>query len=106
MAAVLGRYARAYADVAVKQKLNPEKTIAEFEQMAAAIHGSKELRNVLENPAVSREQKLNLLDPLFAWTQDAAQLLAVLIDHRRPRNISDGGAVRAQDGAWALPMQK
>ena len=34
--AVLGRYARAYADVAVKQKVNPEKTIAEFEQMAAA----------------------------------------------------------------------
>ena len=28
MAAVLGRYARAYADVAVKHKLNPEKTVA------------------------------------------------------------------------------
>ncbi len=28
--------------------------------MAAVIHGSRELRNVLQNPAVSREQKLKL----------------------------------------------
>jgi F-type H+-transporting ATPase subunit delta len=92
MAAVLGRYARAYADVAVKQKLNPEKTIAEFEQMAAAIHSSKELRNVLENPAVSREQKLNLLDSIIKHvgaTRMLRNFLAVLIDHRRIGSIGD-----------------
>jgi len=92
MAAVLGRYARAYADVAVKQKLNPEKTIAEFEEMAAAIHGSRELRNVLANPAVSREQKLNLLDSIIKHvgaTRMLRNFLAVLIDHRRIGNIGD-----------------
>lgn len=92
MAAVLGRYARAYADVAVKQKLNPEKTIAEFEQMATAIHGSRELRNVLESPAVGREQKLKLLDSIIKHvgaTRMLRNFLAVLIDHRRIANVGD-----------------
>ena len=92
MAAVLGRYARAYADVAIKNKLNPEKTVAEFEQMAQTIHGSRELRNVLQSPAVNREQKLNLLDSIIKHIGASTMLrnfLAVLIDHRRIGNISE-----------------
>ena len=92
MAAVLGRYARAYADVAVEQKLSPEKTVAELEQMAAVINGSRELRNVLLNPAVSREQKLNLLDAIIqrvGANKLLRNFLAVLIDHRRIGNIGD-----------------
>jgi F-type H+-transporting ATPase subunit delta len=92
MAAVLGRYARAYVDVVVKDKLNPEKTIAEFEQMAEVIKGSRELRNVLENPAVSREQKLKLLDAIIKHigaTKWLRNFLAVLIDHRRIGKIGD-----------------
>jgi F-type H+-transporting ATPase subunit delta len=92
MAAVLGRYARAYADVAVEQKLSPEKTVAELEQMAAVINGSRELRNVLLNPAVSREQKLNLLDAIIqriGANKVLRNFLAVLIDHRRVGNIGE-----------------
>ena len=92
MAAVLGRYARAYADVAVKNKLNPEKTIAEFQQMADVVNSSRELRNVLQNPAVSREQKLKLLDSIIHHIGASKMLrnfLAVLIDHRRIGNIGD-----------------
>lgn len=92
MAAVLGRYARAYADVAVKNKLNPEKTIAEFQQMADAVNGSRELRNVLQNPAVSREQKHQLLDAIIqrvGATNILRNFLAVLIDHGRIGNIGD-----------------
>jgi len=92
MAAVLGRYARAYADVVVQHKHHIEKAVAELEQMAALMSSSKELRNVLENPAVSREQKLKLLDAIIA-RMDAGKLLrnflAVLIDHRRIANIGD-----------------
>src|SRR5712671_4308801 len=86
MAAVLGRYARAYAEVAVKNKLNAEKTVAEFEHMAEIVNGSRELRNVLQNPAVSREQKLKLLDSIIKHigaTKMLRNFLAVLIDHRR-----------------------
>ena len=92
MAAVLGRYARAYAEVVVKHKLNPEKTIAEFQQMADVVNSSRELRNVLQNPAVSREQKLKLLDSIIQHigaTQMLRNFLAVLIDHRRIGNIGD-----------------
>lgn len=92
MAAVLGRYARAYADVVVKNKLNPEKTVAEFEQMVEIVNGSRELRNVLLNPAVNREQKLKLLDAIIKYigaTKILRNFLAVLIDHRRVGKIGD-----------------
>jgi F-type H+-transporting ATPase subunit delta len=92
MAAVLGRYARAYAEVAITHKLNPEKTVAEFQQMADLVNGSRELRNVLLNPAVSREQKHNLLDSIIQHigaTKMLRNFLAVLIDHRRIGNIGD-----------------
>ena len=92
MAAVLGRYARAYAEVIVKQKQSPEKAVSEIEQMAAIMGGSRDLRNVLANPAVSREQKLKLLDAVIA-RMDVSKLLrnflAVLIDHRRIANINE-----------------
>jgi F-type H+-transporting ATPase subunit delta len=92
MAAVLGRYARAYAEVTVTHKLNPEKTVAEFQQMADVVNSSRELRNVLQNPAVSREQKLKLLDSIIQHigaTKMLRNFLAVLIDHRRIGNIGD-----------------
>ena len=92
MAAVLGRYARAYADVVVKHKHHIEKAVAELEQMAALMSSSKELRNVLENPAVGREQKLKLLDAIIA-RMDAGKMLrnflAVLVDHRRIGSIGE-----------------
>jgi F-type H+-transporting ATPase subunit delta len=92
MAAVLGRYARAYAEVVVKNKLNAEKTVAEFQQMADVVNSSRELRNVLQNPAVSREQKLKLLDAIIQHigaTKMLRNFLAVLIDNRRIGNVSD-----------------
>jgi F-type H+-transporting ATPase subunit delta len=92
MAAVLGRYARAYAEVAVAHKLNPEKTVAEFQQMADVVNGSRELRNVLLNPSVSREQKHKLLDSIIEHvgaTKMLRNFLAVLIDHRRIGSIGD-----------------
>ena len=92
MAAVLGRYARAYAEVIVKQKQSPEKAVEEMQQISALMGGSRDLRNVLANPAVSREQKLKLLDAIIG-RMGASKLLrnflAVLIDHRRMGNISE-----------------
>jgi F-type H+-transporting ATPase subunit delta len=92
MAAVLGRYARAYAEVVAKHKLSPEKTVEELEALAAVVNSNRDLRNVLQNPAVSREQKLGLLDAIIQ-RMGAAKLLrnfiAVLIDHRRIANIGE-----------------
>ncbi len=92
MAAVLARYARAFADVVVEHKLNPDQTTEELSQMAALIHSSHELRNVLQNPAVAREQKLALLDAIVQ-RMGAAKLLrnflAVLIDHHRIASVGE-----------------
>jgi F-type H+-transporting ATPase subunit delta len=60
--------------------------------MADVVNNSRELRNVLQNPAVSREQKLKLLDSIIQHTGASKMLrnfLAVLIDHRRIANIGD-----------------
>jgi F-type H+-transporting ATPase subunit delta len=92
MAAVLARYARAFADVTVQHKLNADATAAEMAQMAALIAGNRELRNVLENPAVSHAQKLALLDAIMARMGGSKLLrnfLAVLIDHRRIGSMSE-----------------
>lgn len=92
MAAVLARYARAFADVAVAHKLNPEETVKELSQMAGLIAGNRELRNVLQNPAVGRTQKLALLDAIVKRLGGAKLLrnfLAVLIDHRRIASVGE-----------------
>jgi F-type H+-transporting ATPase subunit delta len=92
MAAVLGRYARAYAEVVVKHKFNPEKTVAEFQQIADLVNSSRELRNVLQNPAVSRDQKHHLLKAIIqrlGATTILRNFLAVLIDHGRIGHVGD-----------------
>jgi F-type H+-transporting ATPase subunit delta len=92
MAAVLARYARAFADVVVEHKLNPDQTMEELSQMAALIQDSHDLRNVLQNPAVSREQKLALLDAIvqrMGATRMVRNFLAVLIDQHRIGSLGE-----------------
>jgi F-type H+-transporting ATPase subunit delta len=92
VAAVLGRYARAYAEVVLKQKQNPEKSVSELEQFAALMAESRELRNVLQNPAVDKGQRVKLLDAIVS-RMGASHLLrnflAVLTDHRRIGNMNE-----------------
>ena len=92
MAAVIGRYARAFADVAVAHKLDAGKTVAEMSDVAALIEGNRELRNVLQNPSVAHNQKLRLLDAVMKLTGGSKLLrnfLAVLIDHHRIGSVGE-----------------
>src|SRR5947209_15953850 len=92
MAGVVRRYARAFADVAVQHKLDADATVAELSQIAELLHGNRELRNVLGNPAVPREQKLHLLDAIIKRMGGSKLLrnfLAVLIDHHRIGSIGE-----------------
>jgi F-type H+-transporting ATPase subunit delta len=92
MAAVDGRYARAFADVVAGQKISPDKAVQELSEMAALVRESAELRNVLLNPAVEHSQKLALLDAIVKRL-GASKLLrnfvAVLIDHKRILQIGE-----------------
>jgi F-type H+-transporting ATPase subunit delta len=100
MAAMAGRYARAFADVVEKQKIDPEKAMRELDEMAALVAQSAALRNVLLNPAVEHKQKLALLDAIVKRI-GAAKLLrnfvAVLIDHKRIHQMGDIAALFKQE---------
>jgi F-type H+-transporting ATPase subunit delta len=93
MAAIAGRYARAFAEVITAHKMAPEKAAGEVSEIAALVDESPELRNVLENPAVEHAQKLALLDAIVK-RMGASHLLrnfvAVLIDNKR---IGQVGAI-------------
>ncbi len=92
MAAVAGRYARAFAEVVVERGMDPEKTVAELMQMAELVGSSHELRNVLINPAVEHKQKINLLDAIIKKMDGSKPLrnfVAVLIDHKRLGQIGE-----------------
>jgi F-type H+-transporting ATPase subunit delta len=92
VAAVAGRYARAFAEVVAEHKMDPDKTIQELEQISALFAQSHELHNVFLNPAVPHEQKISLLDAIMqkmGGTRWLRNFLAVLIEHRRIGQISE-----------------
>jgi F-type H+-transporting ATPase subunit delta len=92
MAAVAGRYARAFAEVVTAQKIAPDQANAALSEMAALVQGSPELRNVLQNPAVEHAQKLALLDVIIkrmGASQVLRNFVAVLIDNKRIGQIGE-----------------
>ena len=92
MAAVAGRYARAFAEVVEEQKLDVARTLSELREVAALVHSSADLRNVWQNPAVDRVQKLSLLDAIMKRIGGGKLLrnfVAVLIDQKRIAQISE-----------------
>lgn len=86
MAAVAGRYARAFAEVVAAHKIDADKVAEQLTLLATLVTESADLRNVLENPSVEHKQKLGLLDAIVE-RMGVAKLLrnfvAVLVDHKR-----------------------
>ncbi len=88
MASVASSYARAFTDVVLSTKLDPNRAIAELRTLAALLAGNADLRRVWENPAIPAEQKRGLLDAIAqrdGISPPVRNLVAVLIDHRRVR---------------------
>lgn len=86
MASVASTYARAFADVVLKDHLDADRSIAELRSIASLLNESLDLRRVWENPAVPAEQKRRLLDAIAqrdGISKHVRNLFAVLIDHRR-----------------------
>jgi F-type H+-transporting ATPase subunit delta len=100
MAAVAGRYARAFAEVVMDRKLDADATVGELNNFAALVNQSPELRNVLQNPSVEHKQKIKLLDAIIQKMGGSKMLrnfLAVLIDHHRIRQIEEIAAQLRQE---------
>ena len=92
MATVTNTYARAFADVVMSMRLDPAVTLAEAQQMAAFARDNKGLREVWDAPSIAAEQKRGVLDSIVqraGISRPVRNFVAVLIDHRRTRFISE-----------------
>jgi F-type H+-transporting ATPase subunit delta len=86
MSAVGLRYARAFVDVVVADKLDAAKTLEQLQSIATSARESAPLRTVWESPAIPAEQKRGLLDAIAkreGISRMVRNFIAVLIDHRR-----------------------
>jgi len=99
MAAVVGTYARAFADVVMRQvltmtsdgakmksHLDPDATLRELYGIEVLLRQSDQLRRVLENPSIPGDRKRAVLDVIIARlraTRQVRNFVAVLTDHRR-----------------------
>lgn len=92
MASIASRYARAFAEVVLDLKVEPDHALRELNDMAALVKSNAELRIVFENPSVEHRQKLHLLDAivsLIGGSRALRNFLAVLIDHRRIGHLDE-----------------
>jgi len=92
MATVVNTYARAFADVVMSSHLDPARTLAETQQIAALVHDSKALREVWENPSIPADQKRAVLDAIVkraGFSRPVRNFIAVLIDKRRIRLLTE-----------------
>lgn len=86
MASFVSIYARALADVVIDRKLDANRVASDLEAVNTLLKESYDLRTVFDNPSVTNEQKLKLLDALAAKMSLAREIrnfTAVLISNRR-----------------------
>ncbi|HEX4022617.1 MAG TPA: ATP synthase F1 subunit delta [Acidobacteriaceae bacterium] len=86
MSVFASRYARALADVVMSEKLNTDQTNQQLQDFGDTFAGSKDLRELFENPSVPLEAKLKIVDAIASRLQFSPQLrnfIAVLLQHDR-----------------------
>lgn len=92
MAAIASRYARALVEVILEQKIDGEVARDQMKSMVSAVNESRDLRKVWESPAISAEQKRQVLDAIsrqIGIVKPIRNFFAVLIDHRRIAMLDD-----------------
>ncbi len=92
MAAFENRYARAFADVVIARKLDPNTVTAQLQEMVGTLAANPELMSVWTNPGVPLEQKIKLLDAIVArekYEKHVRNFIAVLVQHGRIQAIAE-----------------
>jgi F-type H+-transporting ATPase subunit delta len=92
MAVVDSRYARAFAAVVASQKLDSKAAESQLQDFAATLNGSGELREILENPSISEDQKLKVLDAIagrIGMLPAVRNFVAVITHHNRLHELGD-----------------
>jgi F-type H+-transporting ATPase subunit delta len=86
MALFAGRYARAFADVVEAEKLPQDEVNRQLNDVSATLGESRELREILFNPAMPVETRIRVIDalaPKLGISRPVRNLLAVLLRHER-----------------------
>jgi F-type H+-transporting ATPase subunit delta len=93
MAASLSlRYARAFADVAESARLDSAAAQSQLRDFADTVAGSRDLRELLENPSIEQSSKLKVLDAMASRLGMVAQVrnfLAVIMEHGRLAELNE-----------------
>lgn len=92
MAALVSRYARAFADVVSAAGLDATAIEHQMNDFLATWNASPELRSLLVNPAVAAAQKIEILDKLSArmsLLKELRNLIAVLIRNDRIAQVGE-----------------
>lgn len=92
MAAFASRYARAFADVTASAHLDVAAIDRQLNDFLATWDGSRELREVFEDPSIPAPQKVSILDTMnkkLGMVRELRNLIAVLINHDRIAHIRE-----------------
>jgi F-type H+-transporting ATPase subunit delta len=92
MSVIALRYAHAFASVVASQKLDRAAIQQQLNDFRETFQGSRELREVLADPAIPKEQKLKVLDaiaPRIGMVPQVRNFLAVIMDHDRMADLGE-----------------
>ncbi len=92
MSVVALRYAHAFASVVASQKVDAAAAQQQLEDFRGTFAGSRELREVLMDPAILREQKLRVLDAIaqrIGMSPQVRNFVAVIMEHDRLHDLGE-----------------
>jgi F-type H+-transporting ATPase subunit delta len=86
------RYAHAFASVVASSHLDVAGAQQQLNDFSGTLAGSHELREVLMNPSIAKEQKLKVLDAIagrIGMFPQVRNFLAVIMDHQRLAELDE-----------------
>jgi F-type H+-transporting ATPase subunit delta len=92
MAVVTLRYAHALEAVVGSARLDAGAALGQLQDFSATLAGSAELREILGDPSLPREQKLRILDAIAAkigMFQQVRNFIAVITEHERLHELDE-----------------
>jgi F-type H+-transporting ATPase subunit delta len=92
MANFAARYARAFTDVVLGDRIPADQVNAQLNDFLSTLNGSTDLRQALFNPALSAEVRVRVIDalaPRLHLTRVVRNFLAVLLRHDRISAIEE-----------------
>jgi|SRR4051794_20402775 F-type H+-transporting ATPase subunit delta len=92
MSVVTLRYAHAFASVVASQQLDALAVEQQLRDFSETFKGSRELQEVLMNPAIPEEQKIKVLDAIagkLGMMQSVRNFIAVIMNNQRLAELDE-----------------